>query len=98
VGVAPFARESGKHRGRRAVRGGRRDLRHGLYEAVTTTIRCDPSFGAHYRRLQASGKPHRVAMVACKRRLLGILNAMIRDGLTWPETQVGQGRFLVASP
>jgi transposase len=94
VGVAPYAVESGQQRGRRQISGGRRRVRHALYEAVTTTIRWDRSLGAHYAHLRSQGKGHKVAMVACMRRLLGILNAMIRDGLTWQQTQVGQGLWL----
>jgi transposase len=98
VGVAPWAAESGQHRGQRRIGGGRGAVRHGLYEALTTTIRCDPTFGAHYAHLRAAGKPHKLAMVACMRRLLGILSAMVRDGLTWEQTRVGQGHFLAPTP
>lgn len=94
VGVAPHANDSGRRQGPRQIGGGRRWVRHALYEAVTTTVRCDPTFRAHYRQLRARGKPHKVAMVACMRRLLGILNAMVRHGLTWQETEVGKGTFL----
>lgn len=97
VGVAPHPQESGLHRGRSVIGGGRRWVRHALYEMVMSTIRCDPTFGAHYAQLRARGKPHKVAMVACMRRLLGILTAMLRDGLTWQETKVGQGLFLPAA-
>jgi transposase len=98
VGVAPWAVESGQHRGQRRIGGGRSDVRHGLYVALTSTVRCDPTFGAHYARLRAAGKPHKLAMVACMRRLLGILTMMLRDGLTWPQTAVGQGHFLTPTP
>jgi transposase len=94
LGVAPWAADSGEQHGARHIGGGRRRVRHALYEAVTTTIRWEPTFGAHYARLRAAGKPHKVAMIACVRRLLGILNAMLRDGLTWSQTHVGQGHFL----
>ena len=94
AGVAPYDQESGQHRGRRVISGGRRWVRHALYAAMTTTIRCEPAFRAHYAQLVAGGKPHKVAMIACVRRLLGILTAMVRDGLTWQETDVGQGKFL----
>jgi transposase len=94
LGVAPDADESGRRQGRRHIGGGRRLVRHAFYEAVTSTIRWDPVIGAHYRQLRDAGKPHKVALVACMRRLLGICNAMLRDGLTWQETEVGQGHFL----
>ncbi len=98
VGVAPWAAESGQHCGARRIGGGRGAVRHGLYEAVVTTVRCDPTFGAHYARLRAVGKPHKVAMVACMRRLLGILSMMLRDGRTWHQTRVGQGHFRDLTP
>src|SRR5215218_7439733 len=69
-------------------------VRHAFYEAVMSTVRWDPVIGTHYRQLRDAGKPHKVALIACMRRLLGILNAMLRGGLTWQETDVGQGRFL----
>ncbi len=98
VGVAPWAAESGQHRGQRRIAGGRSAVRHGLYEALTSTVRCDPTFGAHDARLNAAGKPHKLAMVACMRRLLGILTVMLRDGLTWQQPRVGQGHFLGLPP
>lgn len=58
-----------------------------------TATRWDPTIGAHYRQLRAR-MPHKAAIIACARRMLGILNAMLRDGLTWQETAVGQGQFL----
>lgn len=94
VGVAPFAMESGQQHGQRHIGGGRHRVRHACYEAVTSTIRWEPSFQAHFAHLQAQGKAHKVATVACMRRLLGILNVMLRDGLTWQETDVGRGVFL----
>lgn len=93
VGGVPHADESGTARGRRRIAGGRARVRHVRYEAVTTTVRCDPTFKAHYRQLRARGKSHKQAMTACLRRLLGIAAAMVRDGLTWQETDVGQGKF-----
>ena len=93
VGVAPYPQDSGQFRGRRVIRGGRAKLRHGLYEATLTTIRCNPTFTAHYEQLLARGKTHKQAMVACLRRLLGILHAMVRDNLTWQQTKVGQGVY-----
>ena len=97
VGVAPHPRESGQVRGQRHISAGRGPLRHALYEAMTTTKRCDPTFGAHYAQLKARGKTHKQAMVACIRRLLGIITAMVRDGLTWAQTKVGQGTFLAVT-
>jgi transposase len=85
VGVAPFNRDSGTLRGKRVVWGGRASVRHALYMATLTAIRCSPSIGAFYRRLVAAGKPAKVAHVAAMRKLLVRLNAMIRDGANWTE-------------
>jgi transposase len=98
VGVAPFAQESGQQRGQRHISGGRHHLRHAFYEAVKSTVRWDPTFAAHLAHLLAQGNPRKVAVVACMRRLLGILAVMVRDGLTWRETKVGSGAFLVQAP
>lgn len=94
VGVAPFTVESGQYRGGRHIAGGRSTVRHALYEAVTSTIRCQPTFRTHYRHLRDQGKAHKVAMVACMRRLLGVLTAMVRDDLVWADTKLAQGSFL----
>lgn len=94
VGVAPFDRQSGTSRARSHIAGGRSGLRHGLYQPVVTTIRCDPTFHAHYEQLTNRGKSTNEARIACMRRLLGILNLMVREELTWQETNVGQGVFL----
>jgi transposase len=98
VGVAPHPRESGQSRGRRQIGGGRAWVRHALYEALVTTIRCEPTMGAHYRQLRQRGKATNVARIACVRRTLGILTAMVRDGLTWAQTDVGQGRWRPTAP
>lgn len=96
AGVAPFTRDSGLLRGTRQIAAGRTMVRQTLYQVAITTTRCDPTFRAHYRQLRDRGKPHKVALVACMRRLLGIINAMVRDGLTWHQTNVGQGQFLTS--
>ena len=97
VGVAPLDRQSGKHRGRARIGGGRASLRHGLYEPILTTIRCDPTFHAHYGQLTDRGKSPKEARIACMRKLLGIVNVMVRDELIWQQTNVGQGVFLPRS-
>lgn len=94
AGVAPFARDSGHQHGQRFIAGGRSSVRTALYQAVTVGLRWNPVMRAHYGRLRARGKAHKVAMIACVRRLLGVLNAMLRDELTWQQTKVGQGQFL----
>jgi transposase len=83
VGVAPLARDSGKWRGQRQIHGGRGQVRSVLYMATLTAIRTNPTIAAYYRQLTAKGKAHKVAHVACMRKLLIILNAMLRTGRTW---------------
>lgn len=78
VGVAPFPRESGTMRGRRRIEAGRFDLRRVLYMAALTATRYNPVIRAFYQRLVNAGKPPKVALVACMRKLLTILNAMAR--------------------
>ena len=81
VGVAPFANDSGTHRGRRTIRGGRFELRRVLYMAAMAAIRhANPVIAPFYERLRAAGKNHKVALVACIRKMLGILNTMLRTG------------------
>lgn len=94
VGVAPYEQQSGRWQGQQAIEGGRRWVRHALFEAMMSIIQWEPTLGAHYAQLRAKGKPHKLAMIACMRRLLGILTMMLRDGLTWQQTDVGQGKFL----
>jgi transposase len=76
-------RDSGQMRGRRTIWGGRPGVRASLYMAAVTAIRCNPLIGPAYRRLRERGKPAKVALTACMRRLLVILNAMLRDGTRW---------------
>ena len=83
VGVAPFNRDSGTFRGRRAIWGGRAQVRHVLYMAAITAIRSNPVIKSFYERLIARGKPHKVAVVACMRKMLTILNAMTRSNTRW---------------
>jgi transposase len=88
VGIAPFNRDSGKMRGRRSIYGGRARIRTLLYMAATSAIRSNPLIRAFYQRLKSRGKPHKVAMVACMRKMLTILNAMVRESTPWtPETK-----------
>ena len=91
VGVAPIDRQSGRHRAPSAIGGGRALLRHALYLPTLTAIRVNPTLAAHYAQLRQRGKPHKVAVIACMRRWLGILNAMVRAGLDWQETKISLG-------
>lgn len=86
VGVAPFNCDSGTFRGRRRVWGGRAELRASLFMATLSARRCNPVIREFYERLTGAGKPHKVAMTACMRKLLTILNAMVRDGRPWQQT------------
>jgi len=85
AGVAPLNRDSGQHRGRRSVWGGRATVRTALYMAALAGTRWNPVLKNCYQRLLASGKAKKVALVACMRKLLTILNAMLRDGTAWQE-------------
>jgi transposase len=88
VGVAPYAAESGKFVGQRSIRGGRTAVRCVLYMASITAIRVNPVIRPFYQRLLAAGKKKKVAIVACMRKLLALLNAMIRDGVSWDQLDV----------
>lgn len=83
VGVAPLNRDSGTLRGKRMVWGGRHSVRAALYMKVVAATRSNPVIGAFYQRLREAGKPPKVALTACMRKLLVILNAMVRDGAQW---------------
>ena len=83
IGVAPFNNDSGKGERKRTTWGGRATVRAVLYMASLSAIRYNPVIGAFYARLVAKGKPAQVALVACMRKLLTILNAMARDGRNW---------------
>lgn len=83
VGIAPFNRDSGTLRGRRTIWGGRAQVRHMLYMAATSAIRTNPVIKPFYERLIGRGKPHKVAMVACMRKMLTILNAMAHSNTHW---------------
>lgn len=83
VGVAPLNCDSGKYRGRQRIQGGRADVRSALYMPTCSAIQHNPVIRAFYQRLVAAGKPKKVALVACMRKLLVILNAMVRTGKHW---------------
>ena len=85
VGVAPMADESGTKQGKRHCKAGRSEVRTALYLPTLTAVRCNPTIRAFYERLTAKGKLHKVALIACMRKLLGILNAMVRDGRRWDD-------------
>jgi transposase len=82
-GAAPFNKDSGKMRGQRGIWGGRGNVRNVLYMATLVATRFNPVIKVFYQRLLANHKPKKVALVACMRKLLVILNAMVRDGTYW---------------
>jgi len=83
VGVAPLNRDSGLFRGKRTVWGGRAHLRAVLYMAALSASRVNPALSRFYRRLVEAGKKPKVALTACMRKLLGILNAIIKNRIPW---------------
>jgi transposase len=83
VGVAPLNRDSGTLRGRRSVWGGRADVRAALYMGTLVAARRNPVVRGFYERLLAAGKPKKVALVACMRKLLSILNAVLKHRTPW---------------
>ena len=83
VGVCPYSRDSGAYRGKRMIWGGRAQVRQGIYMAALVASRHNPVIKNFYDRLLEKGKPKKVALVACMRKLLVILNAMVRDGQCW---------------
>jgi transposase len=83
VGVAPLNRDSGKMRGTRAIYGGRAHVRQALYMATLVATRFNPLIRRHYQHLLQVGKKKKIALIACMRKLLCILNAMLRDHETW---------------
>lgn len=83
VGVAPFNRDSGAFRGRRTIWGGRADVRNTLYMATLSAKRFNPVIQSFAERLQQAGKPFKVVMVACMRKLLVILNTMLKTNTPW---------------
>jgi transposase len=83
VGVAPLNRDSGASRGRRAIAGGRTGVRNTLYMAALTAVRWNPAVRAAYERLRSRGAPPKAALVAAMRKLLTVLNAMLRSKTPW---------------
>jgi transposase len=83
VGVAPFNRDSGQYRGKRSIWGGRASVRSALYMATLSACRFNPIIRSFAERLKRAGKPGKVVLVACMRKLLVILNAMLRNKTTW---------------
>jgi transposase len=83
AGLAPTARDSGQHRGKRCIRGGRAHLRQALYLPALVAVRFNAAIMAKYQALLAAGKPPKVALIAIMRKLIILANALIRDGRMW---------------
>lgn len=88
VGVAPFNRDSGRLAGKRSIRGGRASVRGVLYMATLTAVTHNPLLKCFADRLRTAGKASKVILVAAMRKLLSILNAMVRDGLRWEQLEI----------
>ncbi len=82
-GLAPYNRDSGEMKGKRHIKGGRAPIRTVLYMAMLSAIQCNPVVKKFYNRLVAEGKHKKVALTACMRKMMTILNAMVRDGNAW---------------
>ena len=88
IGVAPMNRESGRYKGHRKIQGGRPQVRTVLYMAMMSAMQSNPVFKVTYQRLLAAGKPKKVAIIACIRKMIVILNSMLRDGVMWEAPKV----------
>ena len=88
VGVAPINRESGSFQGRRSTKGGRYQVRTVLFMAMMSIIQSNPVFKAKYQQLLASRKPKKVAIIACVKKMIVILNSRVRDGVHWDPEHV----------
>ncbi len=86
AGLAPFCRDSGKTKGKRFIQGGRAGVRSALYMAAMTGVRCNTVVKSFFEHLVSQGKPKKAALIACARKLLVILNAMLRDHMPWNPT------------
>ena len=85
VGVAPMNRDSGSYEGKRYIRGGRHKVRTPLFMSMLSAIQHHPTLKPHYQKMLAAGKPKKVAIVACMRKQLIILNTMVKNGTMWDE-------------
>ncbi len=83
LGVAPFNRESGSYKGQQRIKGGRYQVRTVMFMAMMSAIQCNPVFKTKYEQLVADGKPKKIALIACVRKMIVILNSMLRDGVKW---------------
>jgi len=102
VGVAPLANQSGTQDGKRSIRGGRSIVRTALYMPTMSAMRHNPTIAAYAMRLRRHGKPHKVVVTACMRKLVTIMNLMVKQGTKWGEkwddTKKGDERVTSSSP
>lgn len=98
AGVAPLANQSGTQDGKRSIRGGRSNVRTALYMPTMSAIRYNPTIACYAARLRRHGKPHKVVVTACMRKLLTIMNLMVKQGTKWGEMKKGDGRENSPSP
>ncbi|BBM02476.1 transposase [Microbulbifer sp. GL-2] len=85
VGIAPMNRDSGNFQGKRYIRGGRHRVRTVLFVSIMSAIQCHPKLKPMYKRLVDAGKPKKVALIACMRKQLTILNTMVKNNTYWDE-------------
>lgn len=90
AGLAPISNESGRFKGKRSIRGGRPQARKALYMAALSASRYNPAIKEFYNRLKEKGKPGKVAIVACMRKLLVIINTMLKNNTAWLQQQPGK--------
>lgn len=88
VGVAPMNKESGRYKGKQVTQGDRHQVRTVLFMAMMSAMQCNAKFKIVYERLVTAGKPKKVAIIACVRKMVVILNSMVRDGVMWEEKTV----------
>ena len=98
VGVAPFIQQSGKSDGKRRTRDGRGTVRKVLYMAALVATQKNPVIKRFYIRLVSNGKPKKLAIIACMRKLLTMLNDMVRQNTVWDENKKGGASQTVSSP
>jgi transposase len=98
VGVAPFNRDSGKLKGKRAIWGGRGDVRSMLYMSTLVAVRFNPSLREFHDRLRRAGKSPKMALTACMRKLVVMLNAMLKAGHRCVEERSRPVKMIAAPP
>jgi transposase len=88
IGVAPMNRDSGRYKGQRKIQGGRPQVKTFLYMAMMSAMQSNPVFKATYQRFLAAGKPKKVVIIACIRKMIVILNSILRDAVMWEAPKV----------